>query len=209
MIHRLLRFFVIPTVVAVWALSAAPPAPAQTGAPDAPVTALSAVLLEVMQNADALGFAGREARLDPVLRDTFAFEDMARLVLGPVEFDALDPATRARYVDAFARMSVAIFAGRFDGYSGQQFTDGGTQEIRPGQVLVTSILSAPDRDSVNLDYLMRQVGGDWRVLDVFLDRRVSEVARQRAEFAAVFQRGGIEGLLTEIEANITRQRTGG
>ena len=137
-----------------------------------------------------------------------AFDQMARLVLGPEDFDGLDAATRARYVDAFTAMSIAVFAGRFDGYSGQQFQYGGEQEIRPGQVLVTTVLSAPERRSVNIEYLMRQFSGEWRVLDVFLDRRVSEVARQRSEFAAVYHRSGIEGLITEIEANTARQREG-
>ncbi|MCB9958990.1 MAG: ABC transporter substrate-binding protein [Rhodospirillaceae bacterium] len=206
MIRRLARTLLVPLFLAV--ATAAAPAQTPDDGPSAPVIRLSDTLLEAMQNAESLGFDGRVDLLGPVLSDTFAFDQMARLVLGPEAYDALDAETRARYVDAFTRMSVAVFAGRFDGYSGQQFQYGGEQEIRPGQVLVTTVLSAPERRSVNIEYLMRQFGGQWRVLDVFLDRRVSEVARQRSEFAAVYRRSGIEGLLQEIEANTARQRDG-
>lgn len=206
MIRRLARTLLVPLFLV--AATAAAPAQTPDDGPSAPVVRLSDTLLEAMQNAESLGFDGRVELLGPVLTDTFAFDQMARLVLGPEAYDALDADTRTRYVDAFTRMSIAVFAGRFDGYSGQQFQYGGEQEIRPGQVLVTTVLSAPERRSVNIEYLMRQFGGQWRVLDVFLDRRVSEVARQRSEFAAVYRRSGIEGLLQEIEANTARQRNG-
>ncbi|MCA8909939.1 MAG: ABC transporter substrate-binding protein [Rhodospirillaceae bacterium] len=209
MIRRFARILLVPLFLLALPAAASAQTPAQTpDGPSAPVVRLSDTLLDAMQNADQLGFDGRVDLLGPVLTDTFAFDQMARLVLGPEDFDGLDAATRARYVDAFTAMSIAVFAGRFDGYSGQQFQYGGEQEIRPGQVLVTTVLSAPERRSVNIEYLMRQFSGEWRVLDVFLDRRVSEVARQRSEFAAVYHRSGIEGLITEIEANTARQREG-
>ena len=182
------------------------PASAQ---PTAPVERLNTVLLDVMQNADALGFEGRFDRLEPILTEAFAFDQMARLILGPDDFSALSVDDRAAYVDAFTRMSIATFAARFNRYGGQQIQVGQQREIRPGQVLVETVLQAPGRDPVSLDYVVREIDDSWRILDVFLDRRVSEVARQRADFTAVYRREGLTGLLAEIEASIARHRASG
>ena len=182
------------------------PASAQ---PTAPVERLNTVLVDVMRNAETLGFQGRVDQLEPVLTEAFAFDQMARLILGPDDFSALSPDDRAAYVDAFTRMSIATFAARFNRYAGQQIQLADEREIRPGQVLVETVLQVPGRDAISLDYVVREIDGSWRILDVFLDRRISEVARQRADFTAVYRRQGLTGLLAEIEASIARHRASG
>ena len=181
------------------------PASAQSQSPRAPVERLNAVLLQVMQNADALGFRGRYNTLEPVLTEAFTFETMARLSIGPGNWTALDPQRRQEFVDAFTRMSVSTFAARFDGYSGQRFQIVDQQDVRRGQVLVRTELVNPDNDSVSLDYLVLQQGDQWRILDIFLGGQVSELSRQRSEFSSVYARSGFQGLLLEIEDNIRRQ----
>ena len=181
------------------------PASAQSQSPRAPVERLNAVLLEVMQNADSLGFRGRYNTLEPVLTEAFTFETMARLSIGPGNWTALDPQRRQEFVDAFTRMSVSTFAARFDGYSGQRFQIVDEQDVRRGQVLVRTELVNPDSDSVSLDYLVLQQGDQWRILDIFLGGQVSELSRQRSEFSSVYARSGFQGLLLEIEDNIRRQ----
>ena len=181
------------------------PASAQSQSPRAPVERLNAVLLQVMQNADALGFRGRYNTLEPVLTEAFTFETMARLSIGPGNWTALDPQRRQEFVDAFTRMSVSTFAARFDGYSGQRFQIVDQQDVRRGQVLVRTELVNPDSDSVSLDYLVLQQGDQWRILDIFLGGQVSELSRQRSEFSSVYARSGFQGLLLEIEDNIRRQ----
>ena len=181
------------------------PASAQSQSPRAPVERLNAVLLQVMQNADALGFRGRYNTLEPVLIEAFTFETMARLSIGPGNWTALDPQRRQEFVDAFTRMSVSTFAARFDGYSGQRFQIVDQQDVRRGQVLVRTELVNPDNDSVSLDYLVLRQGDQWRILDIFLGGQVSELSRQRSEFSSVYARSGFQGLLLEIEDNIRRQ----
>ena len=181
------------------------PSAAQSQSPRAPVERLNAVLLEVMQNADSLGFQGRYNTLEPVLTEAFTFETMARLTIGPGNWTALDAQRRQEFVDAFTRMSVSTFAARFDGYSGQRFEIVDQQDVRSGQVLVRTVLVNPDNDTVSLDYLVLRQGDGWRILDIFLGGQVSELSRQRSEFSSVYARSGYQGLLLEIEDNIRRQ----
>jgi len=53
-----------------------------------------------------------------------------------------------------------------------------------------------------LDYVMRQAGGGWKVVDVLADGVVSRVAAQRSEMRSVLTDAGGAGLLVSL-----RQKT--
>ena len=85
-----------------------------------PVHKLNNALLKAMKNADALGFEGRYKLLAPVLTRVFIFPEMARIATG-ASWRKLTTGQRDRLIDAFARSSIATFASRFNGYSGERF----------------------------------------------------------------------------------------
>ncbi len=188
---------------------AAPPALAQPQAgPQAVVQRLDDTLLDVMRNAGPLGYQGRYDRLAPVLTQVFDFATMARFAVGPAQFDGFTEAQKTRLVEAFTRMSLATYAARFDGYSGEQFTIAGEDPGPRGAVVVRTQLIRTSAAPVQLNYLLRQNGGTWRILDVFLGGTISELSRQRSEYGAVLQREGFDGLITAIEQATTRLARG-
>jgi phospholipid transport system substrate-binding protein len=111
---------ILPALVTAALLLAAPAAQAAEAGARAIVERLNATLIEVMKGADALGYAGRYERLDPVLRESFDFPSMAGISVGR-HWRTLDRDQRVRLVGAFARESIATFAERFDGYGGERF----------------------------------------------------------------------------------------
>lgn len=162
---------------------------------------LNAALLESMQNAAALGYEGRYRLLEPVLRQSFDFPFMTRIAVGRAWAD-LTPAEQQRIVDLFAEMSIASFAARFDGFSGERFA---IIDQRPGPrdaVVVESEIQRPDDTPVGLHYVLREFGDGWRIIDVLLDAKFSELARQRSEFAAVLKSGGLPDLISSLEHKI-------
>ncbi len=195
---RTIRAIAILVLLALSA--AATPARAEEG-PGAGVARLHVTLLEVMREAKALGFEGRYRRLDPVLTEVFNFAVMARISVGR-HWKKLSTAERGRLVDAFTRMSVATFAARFDGYSGERFEVDSEKETARGGVMVNTQLVSPKNGPIALNYLARKYDGKWRVIDVSLDSKYSELARQRAEYSAVIGRAGLDGLLKAIEGKI-------
>ena len=88
------------------------------------VQALYDTLLSTMKNGRALGQSGRFVQLEPVVRRTFDIASMARLSVGPSWATMSDP-QRQQVIDGFGRYISAIYADRFDSYSGQklQVTD--------------------------------------------------------------------------------------
>jgi phospholipid transport system substrate-binding protein len=201
--HMSRRVFnrLIAAVIGVVLLSA--PASAQDEGPESVVERLNDALLDVMQAADELGYAGRFERLEPVLTELFNFPFMARIAIGTTWRELGEP-ERAQLVDLFTQMSIANFAARFDGYGGERFEIVGQEPGPREAVLVSSRLVLPDDDPVGLDYLLREFDGDWQIIDVLLDATFSELARQRAEFAAILRDGGVPGLAASLERQIDR-----
>jgi phospholipid transport system substrate-binding protein len=163
------------------------------------VERLNVALIEVMQGAEALGFQGRYQRLAPVLSATFDFPWMARISAGR-HWRALDEATRGRFVEAFGKVSIATYAARFDGYGGERFEVLGEAPARRETVLVRNHLVRNDGETVAIDYLFKAAEeGRWRVVDVFLDGKYSELALKRSEYGAVIKNHGFEALIQSLD----------
>jgi phospholipid transport system substrate-binding protein len=165
------------------------------------VEGLNAALLESMRNAQALGYAGRYELLAPVLTDSFDFPFMTRIAVGRAWAD-FSAAEQARVVDLFTAMSIANFAARFDGFSGERFEVVDERAGPRDAVVVESQIVRPADSPVGLHYVMRQFKEGWRIIDVLLDAKYSELARQRSEFAAVLKSGGLPDLIATLEQKI-------
>jgi phospholipid transport system substrate-binding protein len=174
-------------------------AEAASAPPDAVVARVNETLMGAMQEAEALAFQGRYDRIDPVFREAFHFPFMARVAAGSYWRD-LDAGQKNQLADAFARMSVTTYAARFDGYSGQSFEVGETIEQPRGGALVRNHLFKSDGEAVSIDYLLRDFDGRWRIVDVFLDGSISEIATKRSEYTSILDQDGFDGLLARIDA---------
>lgn len=174
---------------------------AADGEPRSVVERLNAALLESMRDAEELGYAGRYEALAPVLRQSFDFPFMTRLTIGRAWND-LEAPEQARLIDLFAQMSIANFAARFDGFSGERFEIRGQSQGPRDAVVIESAIVRPADDPVGLNYVLRADEGGWQIIDVLLDGRYSELARQRSEFAAVLASGGLPELVATLERKI-------
>lgn len=180
---------------------AAAPALAQQGATQA-IERLNAALMDVMRNA-GVGYRGRAQRLQPVLVSTYDLAQMGQVAVGRT-WAATPPDQQRQLVDLFTQSTVASYASRFNGYNGERFEVLGEQQAANGMVMVrTQIVRSNDRP-VPINYLMRPQGNAWRVVDVFLDSAISEVARRRSEFGSVIARGGMESLLQTLRDRIAQ-----
>jgi phospholipid transport system substrate-binding protein len=165
--------------------------------PAAVVERVDETLIGAMQEAETLGFQGRYDRLAPVFMPAFHFPFMARVAAGRYWKD-LDPEQQKQLAEAFGRMSVTNFAARFDGYDGQRFEVGESIEQPRGGVLVRNRLIDGTGKGVSIDYLLRDFDGRWRIIDVFLEGAISEIATKRSEYTAILGEDGIDGLLAKI-----------
>lgn len=194
-------------LLVIFAVLASAPvgAPAATSPPTQPVETLYGALLDIMQRAESLGFEGRRERLAPVVTQTYDMPLIARASTGRY-WSRADPAQQERLVDALTRLSVATYAARFDAYSGERFRVLSERSAPRDMRLVGTEIVKGNGESVPISYLMRDGEGGWRIVDVYLKGKYSELAVRRSEYSAILEEEGFEGLLAKIERKIADVR---
>ena len=169
----------------------------------APIRAFYDALLAAMKQADQLGVRGRYDKLAPVIRATFDLPAMTRIAVGP-DWTAIPPEQQTALLDSFARMTIATYANRFDGYSGESFeVDPEVLSRNTGRIVRTKLLRPKD-EPVTLNYLMRNSGDTWKIVDIYLSGTISELATQRSEFGAILKSGGPAALIESLRQQIDK-----
>lgn len=173
------------------------PAAAQAEAAGATtVRTLYATLLNMMQNGPALGPQGRYARIAPLVPRVFDIPLMTRLAVGP-SWSSLTPTQQQQVMEAFTRYIAAVYAERFDSYSGERLQVTGEKSSSGGPIVTSEIIKS-DGEPVHINYLMRQAGGSWQIADVYLDGTISEMATRRSEFSSILRYQGVAGLIATL-----------
>ena len=61
---------------------------------------------------------------------------------------------------------------------------------------------------MSLNYIVRQFDNTWRIIDVFLDAKYSELALKRSEYSSVVEREGYASLIAAMEEKIAMYARG-
>jgi len=188
-------------------LAVAPPPAAADTPPDfeasrAPIEAFCGTLGETMAQGQVLGFEGRRAKLAPAIDATYDIAFMASRALGR-KWRTLSPEDQARWISAFRDITLNTYATRFASSSGEKFSVDAVEPSRRGTAIVFTRILSPDSEPVDIRYRMRRdAEGHWRIIDVFLNGTVSELALRHSEYASVIEREGFPHLLESIRAKI-------
>jgi phospholipid transport system substrate-binding protein len=200
------RGMVMAGLVAVAGVTPGIAAPAASSAdPSLVVNSLNGNLLAVMQNAQKLGYKGRYAALEPVVRQVFDVPYMTRIAVGS-GWSTLSSDQQAQLTEAFRKFITATYARRFDGYSGEKFVTDGAKPMGDATLVATRLIKS-DGEPVVLNYVTRQdeaQSGHWQVVDIYLTGTISEMATRRSEFASVFRRSGYDGLLQILQQKVAQ-----
>jgi phospholipid transport system substrate-binding protein len=171
---------------------------AQEIRPSAVVMSFQDTLLATMKEAKSLGFKGRYQRLLPAMELAFDLKQMTRVVLGG-RWAKMNTTEQKQVVDLFRQFSVSSYASAFSGYGGERF-EIGDEQVHPGigSIVETRLLPSAG-PPIELNYLLRETVNGWRIVDVYLDGTISELARRRGEFATIIHNQGLTGLITLLK----------
>jgi phospholipid transport system substrate-binding protein len=179
------------------------PALAQASDPAAQaVDGLDRALLDSMKQAKTLGVQGRFQKMESAVRSTYDLQAMMRVATGAY-WAKMSPADQTALVTAFGRFSAATYARNFDDYSGQKFVLTGVDTRLPDK-LVRTALVLPSAASINLVYRMRQTDGRWRIVDVFYNGTISQLAQQASDFSGTLSAGGPPALIKKLNDKTER-----
>jgi phospholipid transport system substrate-binding protein len=173
--------------------------------PTAVIEWLHQSLIETMKDAQRLGIDGRYKQLQPILEKSFDFERMIAVAAGSY-WTSADEAQRRRLLDAFTDLSVATYAARFNGFSGESFETLGQRQGPRDMTLVDTRIVRTDGPPVPITYVMAERDGEWRIVDVLLDKSISELAVRRSEYNQVLRTSGTEGLTETLDEKAAELR---
>jgi phospholipid transport system substrate-binding protein len=172
-----------------------------------PIEQLHSGLIAIMKAGRAVPFRQRYEMIAPVVTRTFDLEIILRHAIG-ARWTSLPGDQQGALADAFRRYTIASYVASFDGYSGERFeVVPGVRAVSGDRVVSTRIV-APSGSSHALDYVMRQEGGGWKVVDILAEGSISRVAAQRSEMRSVLADSGSTGLLVSLRQK-TAELSGG
>lgn len=187
----------IPRPLAFALVLAVAPATARAQAGDPAAAAIAQLNAALVQAGTAGGVDARFRRLQPAADMAFDFPTMTRVAVGS-GWAAMSPADQQALVRAFGRFTAATFAKNFDGAF--RFSVDPAVQTRVPDKIVTDTLTPKAGSPTVLRWRMRQSGGRWKVVDVFYNGAISQLATQRSDFASTLSAGGAGALVKKLDA---------
>jgi len=136
----------------------------------------------------------RRRKLEQVIGNRFSYEEMAKRALG-APWKELNEAERKEFVELFQRLLSKSYAGKIEGYSGEQIQYLNERHADEYAEVRTKIVSG--KTEIPLDYRLLQIAGDWRVYDVVVDG-VSLVDNYRGQFTKIIRESSYKGLVEQL-----------
>jgi phospholipid transport system substrate-binding protein len=169
-----------------------------TAAVTAPVQALNDGLVAVMRAGQRTPFRERFHTLAPTIDRVFDLAGILHISVG-LRWGDVEAAQQANLLKVFRRFTVASYIANFDSYDGQRFEIAPTLRAIGTDEVVSTTLVPTSGDTIRIDYVMRQDGAAWKIVDVLLDGTISRVAVQRSDFRGVLAQGGAPALIASLE----------
>jgi phospholipid transport system substrate-binding protein len=173
------------------------PAAAQTDPAVQQVQTFYATLVDTMKRGPALGVQGRYHALETAVDTTFDLPAMMQIVVG-TGWTSLSEPDKQALIAAFRRMTIANYASNFAKFNGERFNVDPTVQHRNADEIVQSTLVPAGGNPVPFIYRMHQSAGAWKVIDIFLEGYVSELAMRRSDFASTLASGGAPALSAKM-----------
>ena len=136
----------------------------------------------------------RRRQLEKVIGDRFSYDEMAKRALG-AQWVKLDEKQRQEFVRLFQRLLSSTYAGKIEGYSGEQVKYL-NERLKEGYAEVRTKITA-GKAEVPLDYRLLNTAGEWRVYDVVVDG-ISLVNNYRGQFSKILRSSSYEDLVEKL-----------
>jgi len=170
------------------------------------IETLNGTLVDCMKRGNELGYPGRYALLEPVMKQAFFFSYMVRKSTGAY-WKMLDPSQQKKLIETYITWSVGKYAQRFNEYKGQQFLVVSSEPYLKKYIKVVVQIIKQDGSKRQLNYLLVKNKGAWLIVDIQV-KGVSQLSLTRAQFKSVLKDQGIDGLLALLDTKIHNLKQG-
>ncbi|MDE8346387.1 MAG: ABC transporter substrate-binding protein, partial [Acidocella sp.] len=148
------------------------------------------------------GFAARYKALDPVIESDFDLSVIGQNSVGFL-WATLPPTQQQEVSALFAQFTVASYVSQFSGYAGQKFVLLPTEKTLGARKIVeTQLVSNDDSAPVELDYVVADGAGGWKITDILLNGTISQVAVHASDFSGLVSSGDASQLIAALKSKI-------
>jgi phospholipid transport system substrate-binding protein len=172
-------------------------------APDSAVGVVKdfqAGVLEVLKKVKTLDVKGRYGLVAPLTKQNMHLTLMVATASSPY-WQRGSKAQKAELVKAFHRMGASSIVTLFDEYDGEVFKIWRSRKTAGPTVLVDTKIGNPDdQDPTEVTYVTAKIQGRWWIIDVIVAGGISEVKVRKNEFSAVLKKGGLDELISVLNA---------
>lgn len=158
-------------------------------------------LEQVMKADPQLSFEQRYRQLTSSIETTFHLLRMTQLAVGS-HWSSLSEHHRRQLISVFSQLVIANYAKNFREYNGEIFTVLESHATSRGRVIVETTITTAQGEIVAINYLMTPLKKRWKVLDIYLNGTISELAIRRSEFSSVLRLHGVEALLERMREDV-------
>jgi ABC-type transporter MlaC component len=153
----------------------------------------------------SVGMAGRENRrtlIRRVAHDLFAFDEMARRVMGRHSKDCL-PREQDEFARLFADVFTQAYAAAVERYSGERVAFV-SEEVTGSLAQVRSLVTTTTGSGISIEYQLLERGSRWAVYDIVLDG-TSLVSTYRSQFTSSMRTSSFARLMERMRTERLRQ----
>jgi phospholipid transport system substrate-binding protein len=158
-------------------------------------------LLQIMKEGRHTPFQQRYQTLAPAVDQAFDLQGILRVSVGAY-WSSVPAAQQQTLFTVFRAFTIANYVSNFHAYKGRVISVSPTTRAVGAQQIVSTTITKPSRDPLRIDYVMRNEGGSWKVVDVLLDGTISRVAEQRSDFASLVTKGDASQLIATLKAKV-------
>lgn len=181
-----------------------------SGNPDEWILEISTKILNAIKTDS--GLAAGDAQkvrqfVDEMVMPVVDFERMTRTAVGP-KWRGASAEQRKTLQELFREQLTSVYSGAL-----ATVRDQGVK-LAPNRVkptatdaLVRTLLTTPGKPDVRINYRLKKVQGNWRIVDVDVEG-IWLVENYRTQFAGIVNQSGIEGLIKAMREKIAEAKKG-
>ncbi|HEY7868489.1 MAG TPA: ABC transporter substrate-binding protein [Methylomirabilota bacterium] len=186
--------------LAMWLLLAAGTPQADVG-PTQVVQAATEQVLQIVQDgqlAAAPSVERRRQEMQRVADRLFDYQEVSRRVLAR-HWRERTAQEQTEFVAVFKQLLARAYAGRLEGYAGEQIVYLGEHVDGEFASVRSKIVAGRGAADVPVDYRLHQVNGRWMVYDVAVSG-VSFVANYRGQFDKAIRTSSYQGMMRDLKS---------
>ena len=170
------------------------------------VSHLQETILKIMKGGKELGYTGRYKIITPVIEQTHDLPVIARITVGRY-WKKLTPGQQTKFTDTFNQLSHATYAGRFNSYSGEQFSLISEKSMKRNRKLVQTRFVKSDGEEIRFNYILHQANDQWKIINIIVNG-VSDLALKRVEYGSILKKDGYPTLIEKLRLQIKENANG-